>query len=160
MIKGYLESLDRGMSICGTCAICHDYIHDYMNRPMRPDDLLFKEVHGKRLQKIIPEFIVIFERFFARLSDFEFSVAAFIVEKDAGDEKDEAAIKLSAYRSMAKWFKMLDNDYGLAKVLIYENCITKNPNELIGYWLSELFVVKEIHMEHSRAKVTIFIKED
>lgn len=117
---------------------------------MRPDDILFKEVHSKRLQKIVPELILIFERFFARLSDFEFSVAAFIVEKDVGDEKDVAALTLCSYRSMAKWFKMLDNDYGLAKVLIYENCITKNPNELIGYWLSELFIIKEIHMEHSK----------
>ena len=141
-----------------SCPICYSYIHDYMNRPMRPDNVLFKEVHQKRVQKIIPEFIVIFERFFARLSDFEFSVAAFIVEKDA-DHQDENTLKLSSYRSMAKWFKMLDNDYGLAKVLIYENCITKNPNELIGYWLSELFIVKEIHMEHSRAKPDTNIDE-
>jgi len=121
-----------------------------MMQPMRPDDILFKGVNGKRLQKIIPDLIIIFERFFARLSDFEFSVAAFIIEKDAGDQEDENELKLSGYRSMAKWFKM-NNDYGLAKVLIYENCITKNANELIGYWLSELFVIKEIHMEHSKS---------
>jgi len=132
------------------CSICHSYIYDYMMLPMRPDNILFKQVHAKRLQKIIPDLVVIFERFFAKLSDFEFSVAAFIVEKDAVSE-DENELSLSAYRSMAKWFKM-NNDYGLAKVLIYENCITKNPNELIGFWLSELFVVKEIHMEHSKSQ--------
>ena len=137
-----------------SCAICHSYIHDYMMRPMRPDDILFNEVHRVRIQKVIPEFIQIFERFFARLSDFEFSVAAFIIDTDAGKimEKDENVLKRCAYRSMSKWFKMLDSDYRLAKVLIYENCITKKPKELIGFWLSELFVVKEIHMEHSRRK--------
>jgi hypothetical protein len=159
MIKGSLESLDRGMSASGTCAICHGYIHDYMNRPMRPDDLLFKIVHHKRLQKVIPDFIEIFERFFGRLSEFEFSVAACMIDTDAiaSLEKDENALRILAYKSMAKWFKMLDNDYGLAKMLIYENCITKKANELIGFWLSELFVIKEIHMEHSR-KVTMFIE--
>ena len=130
------------------CAICHSYIYDYMMMPMRPDHILFKQVNAKRLQKIIPQIVEIFERFFARLSEFEFSVAAFIVEKDAVSE-DEIELKLSAYRSMAKWFKIY-NDYGLAKVLIYENCITKNPKELIGFWLSELFVIKEIHTEHSK----------
>lgn len=134
-----------------SCSICHSYIHDYMMRPMSPDDILFNEVHQVRIQKVIPEFIQIFERFFARLSDFEFSVAAFIIDTDAGKimEKDENVLKICAYRSMAKWFKMND-DYGLAKVLIYEHCITKNPDDLIGFWLSELFVIKEIHMEHSK----------
>ena len=138
-----------------TCDICHAYIHDYMTRPMRPDHLLFNDVHQKRVQKIIPEFIVIFKRFFGRLSDFEFSVAAFIIETDASalEEKDENVLKRCAYRSMAKWFKMLDNDYGLATVLIHEHCISKIPDELIGYWLSELFIIKEIHMEHSRPRV-------
>lgn len=127
------------------CAICYSYIYDYMNLPMRPDNILFKHVRHKRLQKIIPQFVVIFERFFARLSDFELSVAAFIVEKDAG--KDEIDLNLSAYRSMAKWFMMHD-DYGLTKVLIDEHCISKEADDLIGYWLSEIFVIKEIHMEH------------
>jgi len=161
MIKGSLESLDRGMSASGTCGTCKAYIHDYMNRPMRPDNLLFKDVHAKRLQKVIPDFIEIFERFFSRLSEFEFSVAACIIDTDADAllEKDENVLKRCAWRSMAKWFKMLNKDYGLAKVLIHENCITKKPKELIGYWLSELFVVKEIHMEHSRPKVnTMFIE--
>jgi hypothetical protein len=126
-----------------------------MIRPMRPDDILFKEVHQVRIKKVIPDFIQIFERFFAGLSDFEFSVAAFIIDTDAGKimEKDENVLKKSAYRSMAKWFKMLDNDYGLATVLIHEHCISKIPDELIGYWLSELFIIKEIHMEHSRPRV-------
>ena len=162
MIKGSLESLDRDMSAsgtCATCAICKAYIHDYMMRPMRSDDLLFKYVHKKRLQKVIPDFIEIFERFFSRLSDFEFSVAACMIDTDAiaSLETDENALRILAYKSMAKWFKMLDNDYGLAKMLIYENCISKKASELIGFWLSELFIIKEIHMEHSR-KATMFIE--
>jgi len=145
---------------CDPCAICHDYIHDYMTRPMRPDELLFKDVHHRRLQKIIPECIRIFERFFARLSDFEFSVAAFIIEKDVGDEKEEDVIKKTSWRSMTKWFIMLNSDYELIKCLIHENCISKKADELLGFWLSELFIVKEIHMEHSRPRIVKFVQEE
>lgn len=150
-----------------TCDICRGYIHDYMWRPMRPDSILFKDVHGKRVQQIIPEFIGIFERFFREINDFQLSIAACIIDKDAKDlgETDDNVLKRSSYKSMGKWFNMFSNDYGLATVLIHEHCVTKIPDELIGYWLSELFVIKEIHMEHSRIRIeakpeSIFLEVD
>ena len=145
-----------------SCSMCYGYIHDYMNRPMRPDDLLYKDVHGKRLRKIIPECILIFERFFKHLSEFDFSVAALLIDNDAIQslETDETILKRLAYRSMGKWFKMLNNDYELTKMLIYENCITKEADELIGFWLSELFVIKEIHMEHRKQSIKVEVEFD
>ena len=132
------------------CEICETYIYDYMKRPMRPDDVIYGDVHSKRLKAIIPECITTFHRFFSRLSEFQFSVAAFIIDTDAEAslDKDAIVLKKLAYRSMAKWFKMIDNDYELINCLIHENCVTKKPEELIGFWLSELFIIKEIHMEH------------
>ena len=133
-----------------SCGMCYGYIYDYMNRPMRPDDLLYKDVNGKRLRKIIPECVLIFERFYRGLSDFDFSVAVLLIDNDAIQslETDETVLKRLAYRSMANWFRMIDNDYELIICLIHENCITKNAEELVGFWLSELFIIKEIHMEH------------
>jgi hypothetical protein len=124
---------------------------------MRPDHLLFKDVHQKRVLKVIPEFITMFQRFFGCISDFQLSVAACIVETDACTslEKDETVLKRISWISMAKWFKMLTPDYDLANVLIHENCITRVPDELIGYWLADLFIVKEIHVEHSRRIVEV-----
>lgn len=120
---------------------------------MRPDDVIYRDVHSKRVKAIIPDCITSFHRFFSNLSDFQFSVAAFIIDTDAGAslEKDTIVLKKLAYRSMAKWFKIIDNDYELIICLIRENCITKKPEELLGFWLSELFIIKEIHMEHSKA---------
>jgi hypothetical protein len=121
-----------------------------MKQPMRPDNIIYRDIHHKRLQAIIPECISTFHRFFSRLSEFQFSVAAFIIDTDAAAslDKDETVLKRLAYRSMANWFRMIDNDYELIICLIHENCITKNPEELLGFWLSELFIIKEIHMEH------------
>jgi len=123
-----------------------------MKQPMRPDNVIYRDIHHKRLQAIIPECISTFHRFFSRLSEFQFSVAAFIIDTDAAAslDKDETVLKKLAYRSMANWFRMIDNDYELIICLIHENCITKNPEELVGFWLSELFIIKEIHMEHKR----------
>jgi hypothetical protein len=132
------------------CYTCESYIYDYMKQPMRPDNIIYRDIHHKRLQAIIPDCISTFHRFFSRLSEFQFSVAAFIIDTDAAAslDKDETVLKRLAYRSMANWFRMIDNDYELIICLIHENCITKNPEELVGFWLSELFIIKEIHMEH------------
>jgi len=129
---------------------------------MRPDHILYSDVHGKRLKAIIPECITSFHRFFSRLSEFQFSVAAFIIDTDAANclEKDEIVLKRLAYLSMAKWFKMIDNDYELIICLIRENCITKNPEELLGFWLSELFIIKEIHMDHKALKEQAVVEDE
>jgi hypothetical protein len=124
-----------------------------MKQPINPKESIYHEIHHKRVKKIIPECIFVFERFFRRLSEFQFSVAAYIIDTDSAVslEKDQGSLQRLAYKSMAKWFKMLDNDYELIICLIHENCITKNADELLGFWLSELFIIKEIHMEHSKA---------
>jgi len=123
-----------------------------MKQPINPKESIFRDIHHTRVKRVIPECIFTFERFFSRLSEFQFSVAAYIIDTDAAAslEKDQGVLQRMAYRSMAKWFKMIDNDYGLIKCLIRENCVTDEPDELIGFWLSELFIIKEIHAEHSK----------
>jgi hypothetical protein len=52
---------------------------------------------------------------------------------------------------LAKWFSLVDGDFGLIEILLQEHgvCSHKYMNDVIGYFLERLFCIKDAHKEHS-----------
>jgi hypothetical protein len=138
------------------CHRCASFIEDTLRCPLNPHELLYKVVKYKRLKPIFPEIICAFQRFFQRVTDFQMSVAEFVVDIDMGDVslKDEDTIRRMYWTSMARWSKICD--FGGIHELLEDHYICSNPEELIGYWISELMEIKDIHRQHTKPNTSLF----
>jgi hypothetical protein len=137
------------------CYKCASFIEDTVRYPLKPSELLYKDVKYKRLKRIFPEIIWSFQRFFQKITDFQMSVAEFVVDIDMGDVflKDEDTITRMYWTSMARWCKMCD--FGGIHELLEDHYVCSKPEELIGYWISELMEIKDIHREHTKPNTSL-----
>jgi len=132
------------------CKMCSIYIYDLLRVPIRNDELLYDYIKQKRLSRILPEITSMFIRLFQNMSDIDYSIAKFmcIVEDASMDEDD---IKLLKWRALARWFSLVDSDFGLIEILLQEHGVCSHTyiNDLIGYFLERLFLTQQVHKEHS-----------
>ena len=132
--------------------MCSVYIYDILRVPIRFDEILYEYVKQKRLARILPEFTGIFMKLFGGMEDIHYSIANFMCMSDTNVlDKDEDEIQILKWKSMAKWFRLVNNDYGLIEILLQEHCVCDNEyiSEVIGYFLERLFCVRSVHKEHS-----------
>ena len=141
-----------------TCQICASFVNDWMMRPFRPDDILYKEIHHHRLGHVIPKAIPILSRFFEEISDFQLEMALGNMKIDIilTHSEDPVVIERAAWSSVGKWFSMFDEFEEIA-ILLEEHCVFKGDiyagtDAWLGYCLCNLACVKDVHREHSRTK--------
>jgi hypothetical protein len=130
--------------------MCSIYIYDLLQVPIRNDELLYDYIKQKRLSRILPEITSMFIRLFKNMSDIDYSIAKFmcIVEDTSLDDDDIIILK---WRALARWFSLVDSDFGLIEILLQEHgvCSHTYMNDLIGYFLERLFLTQQVHKEHS-----------
>jgi hypothetical protein len=148
------------------CEICASYVSDWLLRPMRFDEILYKDIHHKRLSNMIHEIIPIFNRFLQEISIIQIEMALMIMNVDISleDAKEPEEIHKVAWTSIGKWCRFVSDDFNTVEVLLQENCIFKDKspefiNIWIGYCMCNLTSVKEIHQEHSEARHLLLLKQ-
>ncbi len=137
------------------CKMCSIYIYDLLRVPIRKDELLYEYIKQKRLSRILPEMTSMFIRLFKNMTDIDYSIANFMcmVEDTSLDDDDIIILK---WRALARWFSLVDSDFGLIEILLQEHgvCNHKYMNDLIGYFLERLFLTQHVHKEHSNPSQT------
>ena len=137
------------------CKMCTVFIYDYLRIPSRNDELLYDYVKQKRLGRIFPEITEIFTRLFKNMTDLDYSIANFMCMTESMLDEDE--IQILKWRALAKWYMMVGGDFGVIEILLQEHgvCSHQYINDVIGYFLERLFIVKDVHKEHSNPLVTV-----
>ena len=134
--------------------MCSIFICDYLQVPIRNDEILYEYINQKRLARILPEITGIFMKLFIGMSDVHYSIARFMCMVEGGLlDKDEDELQIIKWKSMARWYSLVDTDFGLIEILLQEHCVCKTEyiSEVIGYYLDRLFCVKDVHRDHSKA---------
>jgi hypothetical protein len=148
-----------------TCQICRIFIQDWFTQPLSPQHTLFKEIHPKRLLRVLPQLAPIFIRFINGLTFYDITGVFFAIERKLIDAtmdmlyEDKAVIDDKLVR--LSWTTMTDHyirkDAG--EILLIENILTEacvckgNEKELIGYYLTNMIVErKEVHSSHVSIK--------
>jgi len=141
--------------------MCHVFIQDWFTQPFSPQHTLFKEIHPKRLLRVMPEVAPIFIRFIKDLTFYDLTGIFFVVERilidatvnlmfEPKEVVDDLLVRLS-------WTTMTDHYIGkapgeirLIEDILKEACVCKlNEKELIGYYLTNMIMsMKEVHSCH------------
>jgi hypothetical protein len=127
---------------------------------MRKDELLYNEIHHRRLSYTIHEIIPIISRFLQEVSTIQIEMGVMTMQIDiALSEKTEPEeIQKIAWMSIGKWFSFVaEDEFNTIDILLQENCVFKNKGSeiihiWIGYCISNLTFVKDIHREHLEGK--------
>ena len=141
--------------------MCHVFIQDWFSQPLSPAHTLYREIHPKRLLRVLPEVAPIFIRFVKSLTFYDLTGIFFTIEKtlinaaanlmfESKDFVDDFLLRLS-------WTTMTDHYIGkdageirLIEDILKEACVCKsNEKELIGYYLTNMIMnMKEVHSCH------------
>jgi hypothetical protein len=144
-----------------TCPMCHVFIQDWFSQPLSPTHTLYKEIHPKRLDRVLPQITPIFIRFIKGLTFYDLTGVFFTIERILIDATlnlmfepkhvvDDLLLRLS-------WTAMTDHYIGkdaseirLIEDILKESCVCKsNEKELIGYYLTNMIMnMKEVHSSH------------
>ena len=144
-----------------TCPICRIFIEDWFTQPLSPQHTLYREIHPKRLNRVLSEIAPIFIRFMKGLTFYDITGVFFTIERkliDATMEMlyedkhviDDKLLRLS-------WTVMTDHyitkdasEIRLIENILREACVCKtNEKELIGYYLTSMIVeMKDVHSSH------------
>ena len=136
-------------------------------RPMRNDELLYKDIHHTRLLHSMPEILPIFTRFIESLSPWllEMGIASMKIDLALNDDKNPDVLQILCWKSIAKWCNMSgDNTFKEINIILQEHCVFKNKdpeftNIWIGYCISSVSCVKGIHREHLQGKHLLLLKK-
>lgn len=146
-----IAPLSEGM----TCQICASFVHDWMMRPFRPDDILYKDIYHRRLSHVTPKAVPILARFLEEISEFQLEMALANMKIDIilTHSEDPVVIERAAWSSVGKWFSIFDEFEEIA-ILLEEHCVFKGDiyavtDAWLGYCLCNLACVKDVHREHS-----------
>jgi hypothetical protein len=141
------------------CDICAAFVSDWLVRPMRNDEILYKDIHHKRLSNMIHEIIPIFNRFLDEISTIQIEMAQMIMQIDISlADKGPEEIHKVAWTSIGKWCRFVaEDEFNTVEVLLQENCVFKDKTPefidiWIGYCMCNLTSVKGIHREHLQGK--------
>lgn len=134
---------------------------------MRNDDILYKDIHHKRLSYTIHEIIPIFNRFLQEVSNIQIEMALMTMNIDIAlaDKTEPEEIQKIAWKSIGKWCKFLSEDeFNTIDIILQENCVFKDktPEFLdiwIGYCMCNLTCVKDVHREHLEGKHQLLLKQ-
>lgn len=144
-----------------SCPKCYIFIQDWFTQPLSPKHTLYKEIHPKRLLRVLPELAPIFIRFIKDLTFYDITGVFFKIEGillnatadilyEPKEVIDDKLLRLS-------WTTMTDHyirkDAG--EILLIEDILKGasvckgNEKELIGYYLTSMIVeMKEVHSSH------------
>jgi hypothetical protein len=133
---------------------------------MRNDELLYKDIHHKRLSYTIHEIIPIFDRFLQEISTIQLEMAQMTMNIDIAmaDKEEPEDIDRVAWTSIGKWFRFIaEDEYNMVEVLLQENCVFKDKRPecidiWIGYCICNLSCVKDVHREHLEGKHQLILK--
>ena len=136
-----------------------------MLRPMRNDELLYKDIHHRRLSHMIHEIIPIFTRFLEQVSNIQIEIAQMTMQIDIAlaDKTEPKEIHKVAWTSIGKWCRFISDDFETVDILLQEACVFKDKrsefiNMWIGYCMCNLTCVKNVHREHLEGKHQLLMK--
>jgi hypothetical protein len=126
--------------------------------------VFYNDVHHKRLMRVIPSITDVIIEFFDRVTPCHLGMASLNVKVDGfaeiAESKDcdltrdqfKAFLQKAEWASMLKWCKSAENTYlGDAEMILEENFVfkdVKRGKEWLGYCLTQLLEIQQIHMGH------------
>jgi len=146
-----------------SCPICHIFIQDWFTQPLSPQHTIYKDIHPKRLVRILPEITPIFIRFIKDLTFYDLTGIFFAIERilmdatmdmmfESKDVIDDLLLRLSWTSMTDHYIRKAPGDISLIEDIMKEACICKsssNEKELIGYYLTNMIInMKEVHTCH------------
>jgi hypothetical protein len=135
------------------CDMCAGFIFDWCKRPMRPDNILFKDIHHGRLARAMDEITPIFVRFMQEVLCIHLEMGLLMIKYDFQEDGEKGR-----WESLTLWFEMSDsNVFEEIKLLLQEHCVFKDKslrfcNIWIGFCITNLACVKGIHSEHLKGR--------
>lgn len=144
-----------------SCPICHIFIKDWFTQPLSPQHTLYKEIHPKRLLRILPQVAPIFISLIKDLTFYDLTGIFFAIERILMDATidmlyedksviDDMLLRLSWTSMTDHYIRKTPGDIGLIEYILKEACVCKsNEKELIGYYLTNMIMnMKEVHACH------------
>jgi len=148
------------------CNVCASFVSDWLVRPMRNDELLYKDIHHRRLLHMIHEIIPIFNRFLQEISTIQIEMAQMTMNIDIAlaNKTEPEEIQKIAWTSIGKWCRFVSDDFETVDILLQENCVFKNKSPefidiWVGYCICNLTCVKGVHHEHLQGKHQLLLKQ-
>lgn len=141
--------------------MCYVFIQDWFSQPLSPAHTLYREIHPKRLLRVLPEVAPIFIRFIKGLTFYDITGIFFTIEKtlinaaanlmfEPKDFVDDFLLRLSWTTMADHYIGKNANEIRLIEDILTESYVCKgNQKELIGYYLTDMIVnMKEVHACH------------
>lgn len=133
--------------------MCAGFIFDWCKRPMSPDNVLFKDIHHRRLARAMDEITPILIRFIQEIPCIHLEMGLLMIKYDFHSDCEKGR-----WESLTRWFETSDsNVFEEIKLLLQEHCVFKDKsaqfcNVWIGFCISNLACVKGIHSEHLKGR--------
>lgn len=144
-----------------TCSRCHIFIQDWFTQPVSPQEIIYSEIHPKRLLRVLPEVAPIFIRLIKGLTSYDITGIFFTIEVilidatvnvlfDTKDVVDDMLLRLSWTSMTDHYIKKAPAEIQMIEDILKGACVCKrNEKELIGYYLTNMIMnMKEVHGFH------------
>lgn len=145
-----------------TCKRCNTFLQDWFTQPFSPKEVLYNDIHPKRLLQVLPYITPIFIRLIKDMTYYDMHGIFLTIEgirlNATVDILFETREVIQKKLMMLSWSCMTEHYSGKAagEIQIIEDilkdaCVCKGcEKELIGYYLTNMIhCLKDIHSSHT-----------
>jgi hypothetical protein len=145
-----------------TCVKCKLFLNDWFTQPFSPRNLLYNDIHHKRLLKVLPSISAIFIHLIKDLTYYDLNGIFTTIEGilihastdilfEPKHVVESTLLKISWNCMAEHYLGKAPNEIGYIQDILKDAFVCKNgnENELIGYYLTSMITnLKEVHSCH------------